>query len=214
MGGKISVFGWLIITLLVLCLGCNPKDYSKLPSYSKKEFVQAVIEIPAGTNQKIAYCPLTHRFRIEAENSDDDRIKYLPYPANFGFIPSTRFGGILGKEGDPLDVLVISESLKTGTVIEIIPLALLIMKDDFLTDYKLIAIPADEKKQVVRAVSYQDLLSNYPALTGIIEDWFTHSDQYHNLIVLGWEDEHVARQFIDKWLVDKKKPGLNKRFNS
>lgn len=189
--------------LIMALAGCTPGDYSQIPSHSKRNFLQAVIEIPAGTNHRITYCRLTHRFLIEMTDDGKDILPYLPYPANFGFIPSTRFGNPLGKEGELLEIMVIAESLKTGTVIEVIPLGLLIVKDDFHTDYKVLAIPADPDKQVIRAGTYHEFNQNFPGVTAILEDWFVHSDMYHNVVVLGWEDERVTGQFINKWLVNK-----------
>lgn len=61
--------------------------------------VDVVIETPKGSAQKYDYVPNTPFFRLK---------KILPsgmvFPYDFGFIPKTR-----GEDGDPLDVIVISE---------------------------------------------------------------------------------------------------------
>lgn len=58
-----------------------------------------VVETPKGSAQKYDYDPETHFFRLK---------KVLPagmvFPYDFGFIPHTK-----GEDGDPLDVIVISE---------------------------------------------------------------------------------------------------------
>ena len=63
------------------------------------ESVDVVIETPKGSVQKYDYDPETHFFRLK---------KILPsgmvFPYDFGFIPHTK-----GEDGDPLDVIVISE---------------------------------------------------------------------------------------------------------
>jgi inorganic pyrophosphatase len=61
--------------------------------------VDVVIETPKGSAQKYDYDPGSHFFKLK---------KILPsgmvFPYDFGFIPDTK-----GEDGDPLDVIVISE---------------------------------------------------------------------------------------------------------
>ena len=61
--------------------------------------VDVVIETPKGSAQKYDYDPESHFFKLK---------KILPsgmvFPYDFGFIPDTK-----GEDGDPLDVIVISE---------------------------------------------------------------------------------------------------------
>jgi inorganic pyrophosphatase len=61
--------------------------------------VDVVIETPKGSAQKYDYVPDTPFFKLK---------KILPsgmvFPYDFGFIPKTK-----GEDGDPLDVIVISE---------------------------------------------------------------------------------------------------------
>lgn len=61
--------------------------------------VDVVVETPKGSAQKYDYVPHTPFFKLS---------KILPagmvFPYDFGFIPGTK-----GEDGDPLDVIVISE---------------------------------------------------------------------------------------------------------
>jgi len=61
--------------------------------------VDVVIETPKGSTEKYDYDPKTRFFKLK---------KILPsgmvFPYDFGFIPDTK-----GEDGDPLDVIVISE---------------------------------------------------------------------------------------------------------
>jgi inorganic pyrophosphatase len=70
--------------------------------------VRVVIEVPAGSRNKLKYDPELGAFELH---------HVLPagasFPCNFGFIPSTR-----GEDGDPLDVAVFAdEPLLPGTVV-------------------------------------------------------------------------------------------------
>ena len=62
--------------------------------------VTSMVESPKGFNQKFEYEPQERRFRLS---------KILPaglvFPFDFGMIPGTK-----GEDGDPLDVIVISEA--------------------------------------------------------------------------------------------------------
>ena len=58
------------------------------------------------------------------------------YPANYGFIPRT-----LGGDGDPLDVLVVTtEPLNSGVLVEAKPIGVINMIDDGEADEKIIAV--------------------------------------------------------------------------
>lgn len=63
------------------------------------ETVHVIIETPKGSGEKYDYDPKHHLFKLK---------KILPsgmsFPYDFGFIPDTK-----GEDGDPLDVIVISE---------------------------------------------------------------------------------------------------------
>ena len=161
-----------LVLFLILPGGCRPRDYAEIPAYTKRNFLQAVIEIPAGTSHEIYYCKSTRRFRMKDPDSAAQQVNYLPYPANYGFIPSTWIDNESGENGDFLHVMVISEEEDIGDVVEIIPVGMLILRDDFHTEYQIIAVPADPEEQIVKATTLEELNSHYPSLTGILGDWF------------------------------------------
>jgi len=82
-------------------------DFKSLPSETSQGIL-AVIEIPSGTNRKIEYNPNTERFEIDVKNGKERVIDFLPYPGNYGFIPSTMMDENRGGDGDALDILVIA----------------------------------------------------------------------------------------------------------
>ena len=61
--------------------------------------ITAIVETPKGSAQKYDYDEKTHWFKLK---------KILPagmvFPFDFGFIPGTK-----GEDGDPLDIIIISE---------------------------------------------------------------------------------------------------------
>jgi len=109
-------------------------DYKVLkPGKNAPEEVNVVIEIPKDTNVK-------YEFDKEAGVLVVDRFSKtsMNYPCNYGFIPNTLSG-----DGDPVDVLVLSEKgVLPGVVIPVRPIGMLEMEDESGIDAKVLAVPA------------------------------------------------------------------------
>jgi inorganic pyrophosphatase len=107
-------------------------DITKIKPGNPEEAVNAVIEIPKGSNIK---------YELDKESGAIflDRILYGSqfYPANYGFVPNT-----LADDGDPIDILVLSsESVVPGCVIKSRVIGVLIMEDESGKDEKIVAVP-------------------------------------------------------------------------
>jgi len=95
--------------------------------------VRCVIEISKDTNTKFEYDEKLNIFTL-----DRVLLSSMLYPANYGFIPSTR-----AHDGDCLDILVyMNAPMPPGTVVDAIPVGVLDMTDGGLKDYKVLAVPA------------------------------------------------------------------------
>ena len=175
------------------------KDYTKLATYSNNGSLNAVIEIPAGTNKKIEYDKTTLQFKVDQINGKNRVINSLPYLGNYGFIPSTLSDKAQGGDGDPLDILILSETLPTGTVIEVIPIAVLKIDDEGEEDDKIIAIPKDEKLRIINAVDYNSWISNYDYVHNMIITWYKNYDKTGTNTISGYRNENAAKQIIAKW---------------
>ena len=194
----------ILFVVFLTVLYCKPKevDYTKVSLYSKSNNLQAIVEIPAGTNHKIEYNKSTLTFEVDQRNGKDRIIDFLPYLGNYGFIPSTFSDSKEGGDGDALDVLIISENLATGTVVEIIPIGMLKLIDANELDYKIIAIPAKANMQILTATNFNDFSTNYPKVKTIIEHWFTNYDNDDATFFEGWGNENDAIAEIEKWRVN------------
>ncbi len=201
---------FLILTVFISSFtpltGCSNKqmrNFNAIPTFTMN-YVNAVIEIPAGTNRKISYNEEKRMFLVEQVNGKDQVVDFLPYPANYGFVPGTFIDPVMGGDGDPVDILVISESLPTGTVLEVIPLLVLYFEDDSgygnrLTDPKIIAIPASERLRVISALNYEDLFEKYPSLVDILIKWFLSYKGPGMKELKAMGDGEVAQNEIRKW---------------
>jgi inorganic pyrophosphatase len=97
--------------------------------------VNALIEIPQGSKTKYEIDKTTGLLKL-------DRVIYssFHYPVNYGFIPRT-----LGKDGDPLDILVMcSESIQPLCLVEAFVIGNMQMIDTGLVDDKIIAVAAKD----------------------------------------------------------------------
>ncbi|MFI2741158.1 inorganic diphosphatase [Zhouia sp. PK063] len=185
----------IILGLVVLASCGSKKKFVNTPALTASNDVHAVIEIPAGTNKKIEYNEAQAHFAIDKKEGKDRIIQYLPYIGNYGFIPSTIANPEEDGDGDPLDILVIAEHAKTGTIMDVKPIGLLKLVDQDKLDYKVIAVPVDATKNILHIHTYQELKSEYPSITSIIELWFKNYDK-DKLTIVGWGDENEAIDYI------------------
>ncbi|WP_299674554.1 inorganic diphosphatase [uncultured Dokdonia sp.] len=194
-----------ILLIAFLHTNCTPKDnIYTTPTFSKNGTINCVIEIPGGTNKKIEFNPKTHLFEIDQRDGKDRIISFLPYPANYGFIPSTHSDPAKGGDGDALDILLLSEAVPTGSIVEVIPIAMLKLLDNGEFDYKIICIPSDPKKRIIDASTYTIFSEKYIHAKNSIESWFLHYDTGGDkLISKGWGDEEEALKEITKSVVLK-----------
>jgi inorganic pyrophosphatase len=97
--------------------------------------VNALIEIPQGSRSKYEVDKDTGLLRL-------DRVIYssFQYPINYGFIPRT-----LGKDGDPLDILVLcSQSIQSLCLVDANVIGNMQMLDNGTMDDKIIAVAAKD----------------------------------------------------------------------
>ena len=110
-------------------------DLSKIKVGSNPDKINAVIEIPYGSNIKYEIDKASGALCV-------DRVLYgaMFYPANYGFVPNT-----LADDGDPADVLVLNEyPLAAGSVIPCRLIGVLMMEDENGMDEKLLAVPVSK----------------------------------------------------------------------
>ena len=122
-------------------------DLSKIKVGSNPDKINAVIEIPYGSNIKYEIDKASGALCV-------DRVLYgaMFYPANYGFVPNT-----LADDGDPADVLVLNEyPLAAGSVIPCRLIGVLMMEDESGMDEKLLAVPVskiDPRYERIKGVS-------------------------------------------------------------
>jgi len=141
-------------------------DISKIPAGRPPPTdVNALIAIPAGGQ------PVKYALDKASGALFVDRFLHtsMIYPANYGFIPQT-----LSDDGDPLDVLVLSNTpVASGAVVRCRPVGALIMVDQAGQDEKIIAVPTDD------LFPYYKEVTNYTELPDILLRQVTHFFQHY-----------------------------------
>jgi inorganic pyrophosphatase len=174
-------------------------DFNKIltPGDVDAGIINVVIEIPAGSNNKIEWNRELALFQL-------DRVEPVIFakPTNYGFIPQT-----LDEDGDELDALIITEQpLATGIFLEAKVIGVLKFEDDGEVDDKVVVVPADDR-QTGNAINSLDDLADQ--LKKQIEHHFAHYKDLKkpgSTIVKGWGDVSEAKaiihEAIERW--DKK----------
>lgn len=172
-------------------------DFNKIltPGDVDNGVVNVVIEIPAGSNQKIEWNREKAAFQL-------DRVEPIIFakPTNYGFIPQT-----LDEDGDELDVLAITDQpLTTGIFLEGKIIGVLKFEDDGEIDDKIIVVPFDDRNTGNAIHSLDDLSDQ---LKNQIEHHFMHYKDLKkpgSTVVKGWGDieeaKKIVHEAIERWV--------------
>ena len=186
---------------VLLFISCKPNSSSKqfkgIDAFPNA--YEAIIEIPAGTNHKIEINKDAGNFEVDQVKGNDRIIDFLPYPGNYGFIQNTLMYKKNGGDGDALDVLIIGESVPTGTHLPFIPIAVMLALDRGEKDPKIIGIPADPDLQVMHCKNFIDFSTKYNGAKHIIKEWFMNYKGMGKMEFLDWKDDKYAKTVIEKW---------------
>lgn len=199
MNSKISIFNYIALFLIAFISCKNEPNPTSLPAITQEGNIVAIIEIPAGTNRKIEYNYSNKRFQIDVIDGKERVIDFLPYPGNYGFIPSTLMDEDKGGDGDALDILVISESINTGDTISVLPIGTLMLNDGGEIDTKIIAVPSDPLRRVMHVTDYETFAVKYSTAKNIIENWFLNYKGLGKTELIGWRNGTYALSEIKKW---------------
>ncbi len=101
------------------------------------EEFNCIIEIPKGSHNKYEIDKETGMIMLDRANYNA-----APYPCEYGFIPQT-----LWEDGDAIDVLLLATyPIHPGILVKARPIALMELIDDNESDYKVIAVPVDDRR--------------------------------------------------------------------
>ncbi|HRH70363.1 MAG TPA: inorganic diphosphatase [Flavobacteriales bacterium] len=193
------------LLLMFLLVACDQRmnngttertDLEELPAVAGEGVLRAVIEIPAGTVDKRQYDRSTNTFPIDLRNGVPRRIKFLPYPANYGFIPGTRMNKEEGGDGDAVDVFVLCGAVPSGTVMAVEPIGVIELLDAGERDDKVIALPMDP---ALRTVDADDISELPEAARDILVTWLLNYDPVDGAQLVGVKGKADALTTVLHW---------------
>ncbi|GAA4305101.1 inorganic diphosphatase [Nibribacter koreensis] len=189
----LSLLLWLSLT------GCTT-DYQGVPAFTDTKQWQAIIVTPAGSTEPQHYDAVKKEFVPKTQAGQPKKLDFLPYLGNEGFIPSTLVDSVKGRPAAPLPVLVLSNQLKQGTVLEILPMGVLVLERNGELYHLIVAIPARPSEQTISAHNYMDFSGRYPAVKTILQNWYLNVDRQQPTRLMGWKDEAFAEKLIQQWI--------------
>lgn len=135
-----------------------------------------IVEIPAGGREKNELDPRTGQLVVDRMLPDS-----ISYPAAYGTFPCTLAG-----DGDPLDALVLTDSVLTpGTSVQVRPIGVLKMVDAGEQDDKLVAVLLSSTLRAVPSDVQQT-----------IEHFFTVYKPGADIQLHGWSDSTTAAALL------------------
>lgn len=151
------------------------------------DLMNVIVEIPRGTKNKYEIDKATGLIKLDRVNHTAQA-----YPFDYGFVPRT-----LWADGDALDVvLVTSEPLFPGLLVEARPVAIMHMVDSGEADEKIIAVPAGDP----RYAHVKDLADVNQHLLREMEHFFLTYKQLQNKTVEinGFEGSTAAKAAFEQ----------------
>lgn len=121
---------------------------------------------------------------------EQDTFSFTPYPYNYGFFKS--------KADQQMSCLVLSNRLSKNSRIKVIPIGLLNYREFDEQKKLIIAIPRDKKNRVIKADELMDLVTKYPAIKSMIQDWTLGKCGIGCSKFLSWEDANAAGLWIQR----------------
>lgn len=169
--------------------------YNGYPTRNDDSSINAIVEIPSGTNAK---WEINHTGKMELEIREGAPrvVKYLPYPCNYGVVASTKLAKETGGDGDPVDVLILGPALSRGTVAKVKVVGLLKLVDKGELDHKVLAVM--DHTPLAKVKSLKELNEQFPGVTDILQTWFTNYKGPGKMVFKGWGEAQEANELIER----------------
>lgn len=151
--------------------------FSDLPHSTNPNLYTMVTEIPQNTLAKMEYSNGAIRHDLALNGT----VRFVPsgIPGNYGFIPQTLAG-----DGDPLDIIVVTEPSRVGTVCSVFVIGIIYFTDNEQEDHKIVAgNHSDEIPEIV-----VEWFKTYKQPIGIVTGVGSRSDalKYIELTHMRW----------------------------
>jgi inorganic pyrophosphatase len=177
----------LITAIFAILTACQEKkSFDDLNTFSKNDKPHFIVMNPAGSVENYEYDNETNGFKVYTEDGEYSSVDFMPFPANFGFFPSTHKGG--EDQGELLYGFLITQEYSIQTLLEVKPIgAVSVIRDGNEMDY-IITIPDEESLRVNKSETLTDDMKN------IFSIWLTNA--YGIESIVQWHNEDYASELI------------------
>lgn len=138
----------------------------------------------------VDYSHISNAFEVEISTSAGQTASgsFLPLMGNLGYMDMEQNIG----------VLVLSESVETGKIMNVRPVGTLLLKEANQLKHIIIASPLDTTIQLTETTIFQEFITKNAGEKQIIQDWFLYQKGLGNTELVGWKDEQYASNLLEK----------------
>jgi inorganic pyrophosphatase len=178
-------------------------------AFNKDGSVNAAVEINSGIKEKWEISRTSGYLSREFYMGSPRSIQHTPYPVNYGMIPRTILPVNRGGDGDPLDIIILGESLPQGKVVKVKPLGVIKMTDSGEKDDKIIAVPINSP--LVKFNNLDHFKNEKPEVLNNIKEWFINYKGKNIVEFINFESDEEANFIIKDAARNYKRSGLKER---
>ena len=179
----------LLIAIFTLMMACQEKkSFDDLQTYSKDGKPHFIVMNPAGSVEKFQYDNKSNGFKVKTTDGVTESVGFLPFPANFGFFPSTHSEG--EDKGDLLYGFLISPEFSIQTMIDYKPLAAVSVNASGKEMQLVLGIPDDK----LLRIDSEDISELHEDMKTIFSLWLTNA--YGVESIVQWHDATYAAELI------------------
>ncbi len=136
------------------------------------------------------YSDIPDAFKVEisAAAGQSTTQSFLPLIGNLGYLDEPK----------NIAVLVLSEAVKTGSLLDVRPVGVLLLEEENQLKHIIIASPLDTVLQLTSTTNFQEFIAKNAGEKQIIQDWFLYQKGLGKTELVGWKDEKYALEIINK----------------
>ena len=159
---------FFLVLMAFFMLIISCSEKQEIPSFDLKKGILVQITNPAG------------------EISDFIKTDFLPPPFNLGEFENNQY-----------QFIVLSSRIKKGRAVRVMPIATVEYKDSILRSSYIVSVPTDASYQNLKLSSYGMLMSDYPYVKSIIDQWIIAQDKFIDGDIY-WRSEQLSLDLLNK----------------
>ena len=163
-------------------------SFDDLETYSKNGKPHIIVMNPAGSVEKFQYDNESNGFKVKTTGGVTESVGFLPFPANFGFFPSTHTEG--PDKGELLYGFLISPKFSIQTMVDIKPLAAVSLLVGGKEMQIILSIPDDK----LLRIDTENISELHEDMKVIFSLWLTNA--YGVDSIVQWHEAAFATELI------------------